>query len=239
MKAQRQLDQRRNHRSTEEGIHQPGRQRRQPHGPRHLCDEPSPHGHPLGIVPVLLPLSLEPGHVDVGGALALAGLAGEAEVEHLGEFWTAPGIGRARIREGRPEHVGPRPRGVLLVAGGHVAGAHRAAGLRWLAALANPRAPLGRSQHAAGVGEAKDGVVVWLGLTRQDPQGGVHRRSVDDLVGIEDPLWIKEPFDLLKMVVAGIAHHHAEKLTAEPAVAMLAAEAAAILLHKCGNVGGD
>ena len=143
---------------------------------------------------MLLPLGLEPGHVHVGWTLALAGLAGKAEIHDVGDLGLRPGVGRLAGRGERlPQHVGSCPRGVLFVPRRHVAGAHRAPHRGRLAALPHARALLCGAEHAAGVGKAKHRVVVRLGLAGQDPQGGVHRRRVDDLAGIEDPLRIEQP----------------------------------------------
>src|SRR5215211_2502404 len=65
-------------------------------------------------------------HVNTGGAFCLARLASDAEVHDL---LHAPS-GELLRREGAlyygPEHVGPRPRGVLFVEGHHIGGTHRA-----------------------------------------------------------------------------------------------------------------
>ena len=187
---------------------------------------------------LLLPLSLQPGHVDVGGALALAGLAGEAEIHRPGDLGSAPGVGGGRVGKCLPQHVGPGPSGVGLVAGGHVAGAHRAAGRRRLAALADAGAFFGRPQHPAGVSKPKDCLVLGLGLPRHDPQLGVHRWRVDDLAGVEEAGGVKDLLDLLEELIAGVADHHPDELPPQPAVAMLARKAAPVFLDEGRHVGG-
>ena len=58
---------------------------------------------------LLLPLGLQPGHVNVGGALSFAGFAREAEVHRAGDLWLVPRIGDGWIGKRLPQHVGPGP----------------------------------------------------------------------------------------------------------------------------------
>ena len=115
-------------------------------------------------------LGLVGGHVYVGGALGFAGLAGEAEVEGLVDLLVAEAVFEDVALEHLPEEVGAAAGGVLLFAGGHVAGAH-GAGL-FLAAGADADAARG------GVGEgavvAEEGEVGgwaaragWAGVTAE------------------------------------------------------------------------
>ena len=61
-----------------------------------------------------------------------------------------------------------------------------------------------------------------LRLPRHDPQLRVHRDGVDNLARIEDPVRIEQPLHPDEMLVAGVADHRADELSAEPAIAMLA-----------------
>ena len=210
--AEHPLDDRRDPRRRHGQVVGPGGDRRPP---EHRCrarHQSAPPRHAVGIVAVLLPLGLEPGHVHVRGALALAGLAGEAEIHHGRELRPRPGVGRRRIGERLAEHVGPGPGRVLLVERRHVARAHRSAGRRGFAALPHARALLRRPEDAAGLGEAKQRLVPRLNLARQDPQLRVHRRGVDDLAGIEDPLRIEGPLHAAEKRVALVAHHRPDEL---------------------------
>ena len=69
-------------------------------------------------------LGLVGGHVDGDGALALAGLAGEAEVEGLLDLLVLPLVGEDFALHQLPEQVGAAAGGVELFAGGHEAGTH-------------------------------------------------------------------------------------------------------------------
>ena len=94
-------------------------------------------------------LGLEPGHVDVGWALALARLAFQTEVEHLVHV----GIGESRkaklTGDRQPQQVGTASGAVFLVAGRLKRRAHGS--FAFLAAGADARAQFrGRQQAAIG-----------------------------------------------------------------------------------------
>ena len=217
----------------------PWREAPPPHRGGRTGDQAAPQWHALHIVQMLLPLGLQSCHVDVGRTLALAGLTGEAEVHHVGDFGLGPGVGRLAGRGERlPQHVGPRPRGVLFVPRRHVAGAHRAPHRGRLAALPHACALLRRAEHAPGVGKAKHRVMMRFGLAGENPQRRVHRRRIDDLARIEDPLRVEQPLHPLEQLEAFVADHRADEFTAEAAIAVLAAQATAVLLHERRHVGG-
>jgi hypothetical protein len=72
------------------------------------------------------------GDVDVDGAVGLASLAGEAEVEGLFDFFAPPAVLDDRVFAGwvlrhLPEQVSAAAGGVFFVAGGAIAGAHDSA----------------------------------------------------------------------------------------------------------------
>ena len=107
-------------------------------------------------VVVVQELVLHLGHVHVGRALRLAALALQAEVHHLVEA-LAREVGRGHLaRQHRAQRVGAPAGGVLLVAGGHVRGAHRA--LELLAADPDAVAHLDRGREAALRREVEQGL---------------------------------------------------------------------------------
>src|SRR5829696_3584952 len=69
---------------------------------------------------------LHAGDVHAGGTFGLARLAADAEVHDLLHALSGQLLRRKRAFDHGPQHVGPRPRGVLPVEGHHVGWAHRA-----------------------------------------------------------------------------------------------------------------
>ena len=97
------------------------------------------------------------GHVDAGGTVGGAGLAGQAQVEGLEDFGGVDGLDELRVR-GLLEDAGAPSGHVLLVACGQVGRAHERAGHSG-AALAHARAAVdGRREVAAVVGEREAAV---------------------------------------------------------------------------------
>ena len=233
------LHDRRDARRRDSEVVEPGGDSRAAERRRALGHEPRAERDTAGIVHMLLPLRLEPGHVNVRRALRFAGLAREAEVHHLGDFRPRPRVGRGRIGERLPQDIRPGPRRVALVARSHVARAHRAADQVGLAALADARAFFSGPEHAAGVGEPEHRVAVRLAFAGHDPQRRVHRRRVDDFSRIQNPLRVERPLHALEQGIALGAHHRADEFAAEPAVTVLAGETAAVFLHERRHVGGD
>ncbi len=110
----------------------------------------------VGGVVVGQELGLDLGHVDAGGAFGLAGLAGEAEVEDVVGLFAGEGLWvEDAAGEGVAQGVGAAAGGVLLVLGGHVAGAH-GAGFE-LAADGGAVAHLDGAHEAALLGEVQVG----------------------------------------------------------------------------------
>ena len=94
------------------------------------------------------------GHVDSGGAVGGAGLAGEAQVEGLEDFGGVDGLNELRVRR-LLEDAGPAAGHVFLVARGQVGGTHEGAG-HSRAALADTGAAVdGGREVAAVVGEGE------------------------------------------------------------------------------------
>src|SRR5262249_49649775 len=77
------------HPANETATRQPTRERRQrapdPPDPRDVAEHAVAQREAMPVVVLVKKLRLEPRHIDVGGALALAGLALEAEVEHAAD----------------------------------------------------------------------------------------------------------------------------------------------------------
>ncbi|MDG1362168.1 MAG: hypothetical protein P8Q54_01715, partial [Akkermansiaceae bacterium] len=80
---------------------------------------------------MLLELSLEFGHVHARRALRLARFTGHAEVHDLLNLLAIKGVfGIRRLSENLAQDICAGTGGVLFLTSGHVARAHRAAGLR-------------------------------------------------------------------------------------------------------------
>jgi hypothetical protein len=142
-------------------------------------------------------LGLELGHVDVGGALGLARLALEAEVEGLEERLVGQAVGGQGARHHQAEGVGAAPGGVLLVAGDHVARAHRASAR--LAAGTHARAHLDRPREAPLVREVEDGLFRLDGaVLGADPEVVARVGSGDDLARVHPAVGVEGPLDRLE-----------------------------------------
>ena len=131
------------------------------------------------LVILVQELGLEPGHVDVGRALALARLALEAEVEHLVQRGVGEPLKAELAGDRQPQRIGAAAGAVALVAGRLVRGAHRPRAR--LAALADPRAQLGGRQQAP-FGREVEGRRHLRGHVRRadsagSPPAAAHRRS--------------------------------------------------------------
>ena len=194
----------------------------------------------MRVVVLLQKLGLELGDIDGGRALALARLAGEAEIHDLFDFRAVEGVPRVgRMIQDVPQDVGTRTRGVLLLARGHVARAHRAPGQMRLAAVAGPVAFLGCPHHAADIAEIEHRRVIRSRLARLVPEVGVHRRRVHDLAGVENVLRVERRLHRLHHRVALLADHQRDKLAAKAPVAVLAAERPAVFFDEVRDVGRD
>ena len=118
------------------------------------------------------------GHVDLDGALGLAGFATQAEIERFVDGFALKAFLAESAGQHLPQQAGAAAGGVLLLAGGAVAGAHDAAigfaaGAHADAALrgALQRSAVG-SRSASTCGAAKLRCVAWgstLGTPRRSP----------------------------------------------------------------------
>src|SRR5690348_1328680 len=91
------------------------------------------------------------GHVHAGRALRPAPLAGQAEVERLAHLLAAPAVAHHLPLQHLVEEPGPAARGVPLVAGRPIAGAHDPTRV--------PPAPA--DPHAAGHGAGEASGILW------------------------------------------------------------------------------
>ena len=194
-------------------------------------------------------LDLHLGHVDAGRALALAGLAGDAELHRLGHVVAGHGVRAELAGEGKPERVGASAGEVHLVAGNAVGGAHHA-GVEF-AAGAVVVAHLDRGEQAgarpAGSrlrvvrpikrgGEARVGGV---GRAVAEQHAVVHAGRADDAAGVERAGGVERILHRLERADDAGAEHAFVELGADNAVAVLAAVAALVLAHQGEAFLGD
>ena len=181
-------------------------------------------------------LVLDLRHVDAGGALGLAGLALDAEVERLGDAVAGHvGGGQAAV-ERLAQQVGPPARRVLLVAGDHEGGAH---GAVELAAGALPVALLQRPGEAAVGAEVEQGGGRLVDGLRPQTQVVGEGRRVDDLARVEQALGVEGALQVAEGADQRGAEQPLHEDAPHDAVAVLAAEAAAELDDEVGDLRGD
>ena len=189
----------------------------------------------LGVAPAEH-LVLDLRHIDAGGALGLAGLALDAEVERLRDAIAGQVRGGQAAVERLPQQVRPAAGRVLLVAGDHEGGAHRAVEL---AAGALPVALLQRPGEAAVGAEVEHGARPLVDRLRPQPQVVLEGRRVDDLAGVEQPLRVEGALEVAEGPDQRRAEQPLHEDAPHDAVAVLAAEAAAELDHQVGDPRGD
>ncbi len=174
-------------------------------------------------------------HVHAGRAVRRAALAGQAQVERLGD---------RRVREPlhqRPvdrllEHPGATPGGVLLVAGGEVRRAHHSGGRR-RDALADAGAAVHRvAKPATVVRELQQRQHRLAGPHR--PEVGVQRRRVDHVAGVEQVARVADRLDRGEQPDRLLVVHQREQLGARPAVAVLTGERA-VVVAQLERAGGE
>ena len=154
-------------------------------------------------------------HVDAGGALRLARLAAEAEIERLEKRWIVEATGKEFAAQGLVQQSRSAARRVTLIARGHEARAHRAR--VELAALAHADAVQRRARERCEAGMA---------LVRR---GRVHRLEialgrarVDLLAGIHEAMRIPDASHLAHGIEEFRSEHLLKERAARLAVAMLA-----------------
>lgn len=206
---------------SEEEIPGPGSTRSETLGSGKIGDEPRAQRSAIDVVILLLKLGLHLGHVDGGRAFLFAALARKAEVENFAEFVVGEWVLIAGIGDDVAQGVGAGAGGVLFVSRGHVAGTHCATGEVDFAAVAGTIAHFGGAQNSFGGGPIEDGFDFGRFAPGGVTQMSVHRRGVNDLVGIEDAVGIPGAFDFLHEAVVFVANHLGEKFAAEASVAVL------------------
>ena len=83
-------------------------------------------------------------------------------------------------------------------------------------------------------GGERRGLLAWL-----VSQHGVHGRGIDDLAGVENIFRVPALFDLAHEQVILLADHLRDELAAKPAVAVFAAEGAAVFFDEGGDFSGN
>ena len=145
------------------------------------------------------------GHVHLHRALGFAGLATQAEVEGFVDGLALEAFVAQCAGEHLPEQVGAAAGGVLLLAGGAVAGTHDAA--LGVAASADADAALGGALEGAvvcGEGEVRlercergpGSVVRAVGAEAKILDGIVDAHRIDELAGIHAVVGIPERLEL-------------------------------------------
>ena len=183
------------------------------------------------------------GHIDLHRALGFAGLATEAEIEGLVNGAALEAFLSQRAGEHLPEQVRAAASGVLLFAGGAVAGAHDAA--YGIAAGADADAALGGAEEGAvvlGEGEVSlppnlsavgghAGQIGWgTAVVRRVAEilrRVVNARRVGELAGVHAVVRIPEHLEFAEGLDEFGAEHLGQQRRAGLAVAVLAGERAA------------
>src|SRR6266702_5874365 len=179
-------------------------------------------------------------HVDLDGALGFAGLAAEAEVESLMDCVALKAFTTEVAGEHLPQQTGAAAGGVLLLAGGTIAGTHDAA--RGFAACADTHAAFGGTlQRSLILGEDevsfslsllfRMSLLAWDCRRRlASPQGMaqvlkriVDAHGVDQLAGIHAIVGIPQGFELAKSLHQLRTKHLGQQGGTRLAIAMFAA----------------
>src|SRR5262245_33203347 len=161
------------------------------------------------------------GHVDVDRALALAALAGEAQVEGLLDLLGPPAVLDPLALAPLEEQARPSARRVLLLACDQVARAHRPRVV--LPAFTDADAAEGRPGEAALVlrkleVRGEPGRVVG----RTQAKVGVHRVWIDDLAWIHLAVRVPDRLELPERPDEVVAEHLGQARAARLAIAVLA-----------------
>ena len=202
-------------------------------GHQQMAERPRP-----ALVEQLQQLRLELGHVHVAGALRLARLAHQAEVEDVVDPLTSQFAQRLLAGHRQPQGVGPAARAVVLVERRPERRAHRPA-LR-LAAGAVAVAHLDGADEALLLVVVEDGRRLDRAGSRGRSEGSPSSRGASTILpGLSRLSRVERRLDLAERLVDRRAEHLFVPLAARQAVAVLAAERAAILQHQVGDVLGD
>src|ERR1041385_909619 len=177
-------------------------------------------------------LSFVGGDVDVDRTISLAALAGEAKIQRFLYVLVTPAIADDVAVQHFPEMMSASARGMALFMRDHEAGAHgvivRPAGI-FAAALAHADATqgcMGKTAFIIGILEVRRRLPrIVIGA---QPQVLVDVIRIDDLARIHLPLRVPDGLELAESLDQLSAEHFVEKFAAGLAIAMFAAEAAAI-----------
>ncbi len=205
---------------------------RPPVDPSHRVGVPGPQP-PLVVVRV--ELGLVGRHVNVDRALALATLAGQAEVERLADRLGLPQPFHRVALEHLEEQVGAAAGRMHVLLRDHVAGAHRPRIL--LAALAHADAALGGVREAAVVvGELEVRLHLDRVIARPHAQVLAGQRRVDDPVRVHLVLRVPDRLELAEGVhQLGPEHLRQERRLGLP-VAVLARDRPAVPADHVGRL---
>ncbi len=197
-------------------------------------------------------LGLHRGHVNLGGAVPLAALAGQAQVESVPDFGGPPAGGDRRVcvpLQHFEQQPAPASGGVLFFAGDHVGRAHHPAVA--VPALAYAHAPHhGALEAAIVVGVFEERVVIPRGPGGSEPEVLVDPVRGDHLAGVHPVFRVEDRLELPESLDDLLAEHLGQQLTAGLPVAVLAGERSAVGHHqvgraadeppeRCDAVGGD
>ena len=180
-----------------------------------------------------LPFRLETGHVNAGRTLGLARLAANTQIHHLGQPFVIQTVQQAAIGQGRSQGVGPGTSRVAFITRGHERRTHRAH--QTLATLADAAAHAGQTGHAAVAREVEVGSDAACHYIRAGAEILIHRRGVDDLAGIEQPVRIESSLDLAERGHQRRAEHLLRPTRSHESVTVLAGHRPAELQHQIRN----
>src|SRR5579875_1354094 len=170
-------------------------------------------------------------HVDADRAVALAALAGQAEVERVADRVRAPSVADRPV--GVPvEHLEQQPGSpagrVLLLERHLVGGAHDGALARVLPTLADADAAPGRMRERAAVLRERERRRAEIaGLESRHPQVRVERERADELARVHPVVGVEDRLQATERLHDPVAVHAGEQLAAL-AVAVLAGDRAAV-----------
>ncbi len=147
-------------------------------------------------------------------------------------------IAFVRVSEVLAQNIGTGARSILLIAGGHIAGAHRTARKVRAAAFACSVALFGQAQNPQILLEAQGSFYGYFLLPGLIAQVAIHRGRIYNFVGIEDIVGVEGIFDAAQQLVVFRANHKWDKLRPEPPVAVLATQRALVFFYEQGSLFG-
>ena len=194
-------------------------------------------GQPVLLIVVGEEFVLHLGHVDVGGTLALAALALQAEVEGFVDPPAREPFPVQPARQGGPEHVRAAPGAVLLVERGDIGRTHGPHQL--LAAGADPVAELDGPREPAVAREIEISVDLLRLVSRAESQVVRHLLVRDDLARIHDAVRVEHGLDRLEGLVQPRAENLLIPFAAHESVAVLGTDRAAVGQDQVADFFGD